>query len=136
MSISHTISFSYTTAAGTINQTAVIEAEAEERQEIVIASDATDYEVDVHIPNDEVQAFILLADVTLSLEYNNNTGTHGDITLTADVPLIWWASAPWALTDIMSYDAGAVDITKFFVTNDGGTTATVLYITVLYDATP
>ena len=137
MSISHTITFSYTTSSGTINQTATITAEAEERQEVPIASDAADYEIDVHIPDGEVKAFIILADQNLSLEYNDATGTNGDITLTADVPHLWWEDAPWSLVNIMSYAGGAVNITKFFVTNDSDpATATTLYITTLYDATP
>lgn len=132
----HTITINYTGGGVNVSQSIVLTADSEARQEIAVASDDTDLEVDVHIPDGEIKAFILLADQTLSIEYNDNTGTNGDITLTANKPIYFYTGAPFALADVMSYAAGALDVTKFYVTNDDGTTATTLFITTLYDGTP
>lgn len=132
----HTITTTYTGGGATVSQSTSITADSEARQEIAVASDAADLEVDVHIPDGEIKAFILLADQTLSLEYNDAAGTHGDITLTADLPVYYYTGAPFTLANVMSFVGGDLDVTKFYVTNDDTTAATTLYITTLYDGTP
>ena len=132
----HTITISYNDGNDTIAQAVAITADSEASQEIAVASDAADLEVDVFIPDGEIKAFILLADQTLSLEYNDSSGTHGDITLTADEPVYFYIGAPFALADVMAFVGADLNVTKFFVTNDDATDATTLFIKTLYDGTP
>jgi hypothetical protein len=93
-----------------------------------VASGSTDLLINVAIDVSAVKSFILLSDQAVTIETNNGAAPDNTIVLVANVAYVW-------TTD--SYDTFklTVDVTKIYVTNASGSTATIK-LEALVDATP
>lgn len=70
----------------------------------------------------------ILSDQDLTLKTNSTGSPDDTIILTANKPVIWYAGCGWT-------NPLTVDVTKFYLTNGGGTSAT-FRARFLYDSTP
>ena len=84
---------------------------------------------DLTIDRSQVKALIILSDKAMTLDYNDAAGTQGSLTLTADVPILWYTGCGHAITTLL-----AADVTAIYATNASGATAR-LRIAILIDAT-
>mgnify|MGYP000467283063 CR=1 FL=1 len=94
-----------------------------------ITTGSTDTLVTGTIDVSAVKSCIIFSDRAITLETNATDATGGNtLALAAGIPYVWNTS---------SYDTFklTLDVTKFYITNASGATAT-LYIHVISDATP
>lgn len=132
--LTHTITLTHQTSGGSISQGINVTGTGEQRVIEAFASDASDVQIVVSIPDGEVKAVTILSTAACTLAYNDSSGTQGSITLAANKPLMWYEGAEWDLADVMGYVGAALDVTSLYLTADGA--AGVLTILVLTDATP
>ena len=104
-------------------------ADTRETYEIAIASDASDFEIEIVIAVANIASLVILADQDLTLETNSAGAPVDTVPLKANVPLIMNTD------DYFTTKPIAPDVTSLFVTN-GSAVATTLYIELLRDATP
>ncbi len=94
-----------------------------------VATAQTDTLINIAIDVSAVKSFVFVSSAAITLETNATDHTGGNIiAIKANVPYIW-------NTD--SYDAFllTLDVTKFYITNASGATATI-YCHCVQDATP
>jgi len=133
MSYSHTLRISHIAPGGTLSQDVTLSADSEARYEVAFASDASDVQAEIQIPDTTVM-LTMVSTAALTIEYNDGSGTQGEIVLAANLPLVWWTGAEHSLANVMGYAGGAVDVTDCYLTADG--TAGTLTVYVLADSTP
>lgn len=134
--MNQTITYTHRGAGGTITKSITVSADAEGRQVIPFASDAADVHIDVFLPYGTIKAITILSDQDVKLEYNNNAGANGHIDLTAGIPVYWFDGAPWTYASVMGFAAGDVDITDFYLTNEGGSDAAAGTLSIIWLADP
>jgi hypothetical protein len=98
-----------------------------------IADATTDGLVAFALDISEIASFAMWSDQALLIETNDGTTPGDSITLVANQPLLYSASAAAAF-GITNQNPFSVDITALYVTNSSGSTAN-LEIRVVYDAT-
>lgn len=130
LDIAHVLTLSWARSGETISQTVTVEAEGERNYNITVNASTTDKQVEMPIDVSEVKALYIHSDQTVTIEYNDNAGAQGSLTVTANKPIIWFTGCGYAITAIL-----AVDVTNFYISNAGGTAATVK-IRILEDTTP
>ena len=95
------------------------------------ASEDTEYDVFVPLSTAGLNLIIIVSTIDCTI-FINGTGTGtsatAQITLQANVPLIWYNGIGFTVTDAL----GSVDITKLWIRN--GTTAGVLNLRAQYVA--
>lgn len=93
-----------------------------------IPQNSTDLEIALNIDVSEVEFFLIVADVAMTIQTNDGTTPDNTLTLVADQPYIWSAGMLHAF-------ALTVDVTSIFVTTGAVGTGS-LTIQVLQDPTP
>jgi len=93
-----------------------------------IASPETDYEINWDCDVSALKSLYIVSTQDVTFETNDGAAPNNTIALRADEPYIWHTT---------SYDSCllTVDVTKIFITNASGSTAT-LDIRSIQDATP
>lgn len=128
--IAHVLTLSWARSGETISQTVTIEAEGERNYNVTVNAATTDKQVEMPIDISEVKALYIHSDQTVTIEYNDNAGAQGSLTVTANKPIIWYVGCGYAITAVL-----AADVTNFYITNAGATAAAVR-IRILEDTTP
>lgn len=126
MSKNHKYNPSVTASGGSIGGTTkTYSGGAELLMEQAIAANQTNKLLDLVVDVSTIKSVVIVADVGMTLEFNNSTTGEPTLVLVAGVPYIW-------NTD--SYDACLLntDITALYVTN---TTAGTLKIGIITDPT-
>ena len=135
--MNQTITYTHRGAGGTITKTITVAGDQESRLSIPFASDASDVLIDIFIPDNQVKAITFLADQDCTLEFNDNSGTLGTITLTANLPVYYFDGCAWTYDSVMGFAGAAGDITAMYLTNTSDPAAAgTLSIIMLIDATP
>ena len=124
MTITHSLSWSYS-AAGIAKAAALsASSEGETNLEVVIPALSTDYGVAYVLDFSQCKGFFLLADAAMTVETNSGGAPGQTFSLTAGVPVAWiYGSGTCPVT---------VDVTALFVTSTAGGNLTLLR---LVDAT-
>jgi len=96
--------------------------------DFTVAGATTDKRVLAAIDVSALKLLYILSDKDITIQTNDGTTPDNTLTITANKPLVWYSGCglPNPLT---------VDVVDIYVTNAGGTTATV-NIRALQDATP
>lgn len=94
------------------------------------ATGTTDGELAFALDVEACVFFMISSDQAVTIEANDGSGAGGTLTLAANVPYVWCTGDPTNLSDVWT-----ADITKLYVTNASGSTATVS-VRALWDATP
>ena len=123
-----TIKRSVTTGSGTTTDNTDYTGTAVTLVDESVTTGQTDFLINVAIDVSAVKAFYLVSDQAVTIETNSGSAADNTIVLVANVPYVWHTS--W-------YDAFllTIDVTKIYVTNASGSTATI-EMRVLQDATP
>ncbi len=94
-----------------------------------VATASTDTLINISFPYASVKSFFLMSTAAITVETNATDHAGGDtITLVANVPYIW-------TTDSYNTFKITANVTKFYITNASGATATI-YCSVVHDSTP
>lgn len=93
-----------------------------------VSNGATDLQINIAIDVSAIKSVYIASDKAVTIETNSGSVPDDTLTLVADVPYEWQ-------TDSYSACLLTVDVTKVYVTNSSGGTAT-LQIYCLQDATP
>lgn len=131
MGITHTLTTSWTRNGDTISkQVAVTAADVGENNlDVTLTALQSDKQVVVGVDVSTLKSLYIYSDVDCTIEWNNNAGAQGSLTITAESPLQWYS------TSGVTNPLGVTDITNLYVTNLDNTTGTVK-IRLLQDATP
>ena len=124
---SHTLTYKWT-GATTFSKDVAETATSETLMEETVVTASTDYLINIAIDVSEVDSFYLNSTQAVTLETNNGTTPDNTISLVADQPYMWHSG------DYVAFLL-TVDVTKFYITNNSGATATIT-VKVLQDATP
>lgn len=134
MPLTHTLRLQWNPGlANALDASLVQSADAEDNRVLSIADGVTDQEVVMSIDVSALKALYLLSDKAVTIETNNSGAPVNTFTLAANAPFVWTADMP-ALRDTAGA-AVTTDVTKFYITNASGATATI-NIRVLQDSTP
>lgn len=128
--ISHTLTLSWSRNGESISQTVTPTAEGERNYNVTVNAATTDKQVEMPIDVSEVKSLYIHSDQNITIEYNDNAGAQGTLTVTANKPIIWYVGCGYAITAVL-----AVDVTNFYITNAGASAANVK-IRILEDTTP
>lgn len=128
--ISHTLTLSWSRSGETISQTVTITDSGELNRDFTVGASTNDVQVECPIDVDKVKSLYIHSDETVTFEFNDNAGAQGSFTVTADVPIVFCTGCGWDLADLLP-----ADVTSFYVSNAGGSTATVK-IRIVEDNTP
>ena len=125
---SHTITRKWTGNAGTVSKDIANTASSETVIDETVTTAQTDFLINIAIDVSVTKAFFITSSAAVTIETNSGTVPDNTIVLVADQPYDWFTGdyKTFLLT---------VDVTKFYVTNASGSTATI-NIRVLQDATP
>jgi hypothetical protein len=128
MAFTHTLQQSVQAGSQVVTGSKQFSGSAKVSLEETVANGLTDSLINVAIDVSAVKCFILLSDQNVTIETNNGTTPDNTIALIANVAYVWCSD---------SYDTFklTVDVTKFYVTNSSGATATIK-LEALVDATP
>jgi hypothetical protein len=129
MAFSHVVTWTIQGGSNVVTSSETYSGTARSSLEETITTGSTDTLITFAIDVSEIASIIIVSDQAIKLETNATDHAGGnEIDLKADVPYVW-------TTD--SYDACLLtaDVTKLYITNASGSTAT-LKIEVLTDATP
>ena len=104
-------------------------AEGQDSVEAALGAASTDQVVTYAIDVSALAFLFMVCDNDVTVEWNDNAGSQGSISLKAGRPLVWDSMAAYYANPL-----GATDVTKFYVTNAGD--AATLIIDTIYDVTP
>lgn len=91
------------------------------KRDPVIADGQTDKLVDLVFTRADVSMLLFQSDQDVTLEFNDNAGAAGTISLAADFPWIWHTDKE----DLVLTDVITADVTALYITNASGSTANV-----------
>jgi len=129
MPFTHAITRSVSSSGGEgLGATNSYSAASETKLSETVADGITDKLVNIAIDVSEVKSFFILSDYAVTVETNDGGAPSNTLVLKANVPYMW---------DTDSYDTFklTVDVTKIYLTNASGSTATV-EIRLIQDPTP
>lgn len=124
----HNITINWTRAGESLSEVVAVTADGEKNFDVTVNASTTDRQVDIAFEYADVKSLYLHSDVNLTLETNSGSSPTQTITLTADVPIIWYANGGYACPFTSN-------VTKFYFTNATATAATVKF-RLLEDLTP
>lgn len=128
MSITHTYTLGYARSGESISQTVAVSNDSELNADVALTASEANKRVAMAIDVSQMKGLFISSDVDVTIE-TNNSGTPVDtLSISADEPLIWFATSP--LTNPLG-----TDVTTIYVTN-GEATAGTCKIRVLIDGTP
>lgn len=134
---SHTISMSLNDGGDAL-PTMSFNVSGEGLQQLAVPApnDAADLEIAIAFTLAELKSILLYASKALTIKTNSSSTPDDTIDLPAGKPWAWQAGGP--AEGANTGQLLTADVTAFFVTNPGSTSAddTTLYIRVLSDATP
>ncbi len=126
----HTLGVTYRTDAGTLASiTDTVTSNQDIAQDITVAATTTNYEADIAIDESTIVSVALYSDKAVTIKTNSTGSPDDTITLAAG------QMKKWKTGDVDGAKVFTADVTKLYVTNAGGTTATVK-LRVLCDGTP
>lgn len=126
MSITHTLKLSVT-GTKTVLTSVDYSGDGALSQNLTIADSVTDQEVAITIDVSQIQSFFMNSTKALTVETNNASTPTDTIVLVADTPYIWRTGDYHTLLL-------TADVTKLFLTNASGSTATFT-LECVYDST-
>lgn len=126
---SHTLTMKYARDSEVLSKSVTLTNDGENNIDVSLTASQVDKQVVVGIDVSTVVSLYILADVASKLEWNNDSGAQGSITLAADQPLQWYSGCG------MANPLGSTDITGFYATNLDAEAGTIK-IRLLQDVTP
>ena len=112
----------------TVQSTVSTTGEGIANRDVAVGNGVTDKEVAIAFLAASLQFMLITTDKDLTLETNDGAAADDTFTLKAGVPFFWQKNS--GITNPFT-----ADVTKFFFTNAGGTSASVK-IRCMFDATP
>jgi hypothetical protein len=129
MAFTHRVGVVYSSDAGTItNTTDSYTGDGEANYEGSIATGVTNGEIDIALDVSAIKSLVMYSTQALTVKTNSTSAPADTITLAAGKQLVW-------TTDHLDANPLGTDVTKFYVTNASGSTATVKF-RFLVDVTP
>jgi hypothetical protein len=129
MALTHKVGVVYSSDAGTItNTTDTYTGDGEANYDGSIATGVTNGEIDIALDVSAIKAMVMYSTQALTVKTNSTSAPDNTISLAAGKQLVW-------TTDHLDACPLTADVTKFYVTNDSGSTATVKF-RFLVDVTP
>jgi hypothetical protein len=117
----HKVGITYTNDAGSIsNTTDTYLVDGEVNLDEVVAAGQVNKEYDISITQANIKSMVLIASQALTLKTNSTSSPQETIALAANKQLVW-------TIDHIEAKPFAGNITKFYVTNAGGTDATLKF---------
>lgn len=127
MSITHTFTLGWARSGESISRTVAVSNDSELNADIALTASEANKLVAMAIDVSQMKGLFIDSDVDVTIE-TNNSGTPVDtISVTANEPVIWFATSP--LTNPLG-----TDVTAIYLTN-GDATAGTCKIRVLVDGT-
>jgi hypothetical protein len=130
MALTHKVGVVYSSDAGTItNTTDSYSADGEVNYDGTIAPATTNEEIDIAVDVDNIKSMVLYSTTAVTVKTNSTTSPAATVVLAAGKQVVW-------TTDHLEANPlGTGSITKFYVTNAGGSTSTFKF-RALADITP
>lgn len=100
-------------------------------RDLVIPDSTTDQLVDLAFTRADCSLILFFSDQDVTLEFNDDAGGGGSISLGADFPWIWHTDKE----DLTLSDVITADVTALYVTNASGSEANV-QVRVAHNSTP
>jgi|GEM_PF-3368687 len=122
--ITHTLQWSYSTPGRTSSQSLSASNEGEDNRDIVVAANATNYQVAYALTVAKCQGFFMVADAAMTVKTNSTSAPDQTFTLAAGVPVAWMTGAGACPV--------TVNVTTLYITSVPGGNLTIL---TLIDAT-
>lgn len=130
MALTHKVGVIYSSDAGTItNTTDSYSADGEVNYDGTVAASTTNEEIDVNVVIANVKSMVLFSTQALTVKTNSTTTPGVTIVLAASKQLVW------TVDHLETNPLGSGTVTKFYVTNGTGSTATFKF-RALADITP
>ena len=129
MSITHTITRTWTDGSETIEKSEAVSSGAAVNLDEAVADSSTDLELTFLLDQSAMKSFYMVSDQALLIETNSGSSATDSFTLTANQPIVWTTGG--GTTNPITADITA----NIFATNSSGSTAN-LKIRVLQDPTP
>lgn len=126
---SHVIGLTYTRSGEQLTKNVTLTNDGENNIDVSLTALQTDKHVVVGIDVSALTSLYILSNVAATIEWNDNAGAQGSLTLVADKPVVWYTGCG------LANPLGAVDITDLYVTN-GANSVGLVNIRLLQDATP
>jgi len=124
----HTIGRTWSGAGLSLSSSKAYSAAAEYNFSESLGGAETDTEIACVLDVTEIKAVYFCATQDMTVEWNDNIGSQGSISLLANEPLVWHTDSYY--TNLLT-----PDITAFFVTNASGSTGVIDFRCVI-DPTP
>ena len=126
----HVVTKTVAASEGQVQQAVTYTASSTTGLDESIASNATNYLINIAIDVSEIESIYIYADQDLTIKTNSSGAPDNTINLNGGTPFEWQSDSYY--TNLLT-----TDITKIYVTNASSpATATTLYLRVLQDATP
>ena len=129
MALTRSIALNVSGGGVTVNKTVTITDSAAVQIQEAVADSSTDLEIACSIDQSVLSFLYLVSDQAVTIETNSGSTPDDTITLSADVPVIWYTGCGY--TNPFSN----ADVTSLFVTNASGSTANIT-LEALQDSTP
>jgi len=110
------------------NNRVSLTGDGEDNRQLSVANSVTDQLVNLAIDISQLKMFVLVSNAVVTIETNSSSAPQETFTLAAGVPVLWYTGCGYAVPF-------AGDVTKIYVTNASGGTATI-DIHILHDSTP
>jgi hypothetical protein len=129
MALTHKVGVVYSSDAGTItNTTDTYTADGESQYDGTIATGVTHGEIDIAVDVSAIKSMVMYSTQALTVKTNSTSAPDDTISLAASKQLVW-------TIDRLEACPLTADVTKFYVTNASGSSATVKF-RFLVDVTP
>jgi hypothetical protein len=125
----HNINVTWSRGSESIENDVSLTADAESGGDFAIPSGSVDLEINLDYDISELECFVMVADQALTVKTNSTGAPDDTIALLANTPIIQYTG------DGRAAGIFDTDITKLYVTNASGSSAT-LKIRALFDGTP
>ena len=134
MSIANLLRISTSGAGTSINKTVTVTDEGILDLSFDVADGQTDEEHILALDVSEVKSVYIVSDQNITVEWNDVSGTQGDMDLLANEPVIWWSTQVTDGGNTLN-PLSTTDISSTFWTNASGSTANINF-QVVFDASP
>jgi hypothetical protein len=130
MSISHTWSLALQARGNTFSYSKTLSNEGTDSRDVVIPSSGhTPHEVNIDWVNSKLQSILISSTVNVTLQTNSSSVPDTEISILANVPLIWYVG------NYLANPFAAADVTSLFFTVPTGAVDAEVTIELLEDAT-
>ncbi len=134
MSVSNVLRIGTSGAGEAINKSITITDESILDLSFDVADGQTDEEHVIAVDVSAAKSVYVVSDQAIAVEWNDNVGTQGDLSLLANEPVIWWSTQVTDGGNTLN-PLSNTDITTTFWTNASGSTANINF-QVVTDASP